>query len=63
MVGRKPGARGLWKWRRKGDVEGTETYRTVLAWSSIGAPEIRPAGSTFSSLPFWTCFGTGVKVL
>lgn len=42
---------------------GGKTYRTVRAWSSIGAPEIRPAGTTFSSLPSWTFLGTGVKVL
>jgi len=39
-------------------------YRTVLAWSSIGAPERTAAGRTSpSSLPFMTRLGTGVKVL
>jgi hypothetical protein len=61
----RPGARevGGGNGGEKGDIEGIETYRTVLACSSIGAPEIKPAGSRFSSLPFWTFFGTGVKVL
>jgi hypothetical protein len=40
------------------------TYRTVLASSSIGAPESTAAGRTSpSSLPFITRFGTGEKAL
>jgi hypothetical protein len=39
-------------------------YRTVRAWSSIGAPERTAAGRTsVSSLPFMTLFGTGENVL
>ena len=45
------------------ELRGTGTHRTVRACSSIGAPETRPAGTRFSSLPSWTCLGTGVKVL
>ncbi len=40
------------------------SYRTVLACSSIGAPERTAAGRTSpSSLPFITRFGTGVNNL
>jgi hypothetical protein len=39
-------------------------YRTVLASSSIGAPDKTAAGKTSpSSLPFITRFGIGEKVL
>lgn len=39
-----------------------QTYRTVLPWSSIGAPEMVAAGRT-SSVPSCTRLGTGVYVL
>ena len=39
------------------------SYRTVLACISIGAPDSTAAGRMPSSLPSWTCLGTGVKVL
>jgi hypothetical protein len=43
---------------------GGQTYRTVRASSSIGAPERTAAGRTsVSSLPFITRLGTGEKVL
>jgi len=48
---------------RRGESE-RGNYRTVRAWSSIGAPERTAAGKTSpSSLPFMTLLGIGVNSL
>jgi len=40
------------------------TYRTVLAESSIGAPEsVAAARTSPASLPLYTCLGIGENVL
>ncbi len=53
----------VYPWERGSNRRGA-AYRTVLASSSIGAPDSTAAGRTSpSSLPSNTRFGTGVKVL